>query len=56
MDGFNNVNLSNKKIVELELENYAELFNRKAENKTDFKQGEYVRITKGLYEGDLGKI
>ena len=26
------------------------------ENKNDFKDGEFVRIAKGLYEGDLAKI
>lgn len=55
LDGFNYVNLS-RKLLELDADAYADLFNSKTESKYDFEQHSYVRIKKGLYEGDLAKI
>lgn len=49
------MNLS-KKIVELDADAYANLFSEKMESRAEFQVGDYVRIKKGLYDGDLGKI
>ena len=35
---------------------YANLFEAKENKEIQFKQQQYVRIKKGVYEGDLGKI
>ena len=55
MDGFNYVNLG-RKLLELDSEAYVDLFSLKTESKYDFEQYSYVRVKKGLYEGDLAKI
>ena len=38
------------------MESYANLFNQKLEHMVTYEPNMYVRIKKGLYEGDLAKI
>ena len=45
-----------KTLVQLKREDYVELFKDKAESKINFEEMNFVRINKGLYEGDLGQI
>ena len=35
---------------------YSNLFEAKESKEVQFKEGQFVRIKKGVYEGDLGKI
>lgn len=55
LEGFNDVHLG-KKIVLLGHDNYASLFVKFSEKTKDYKPGTFVRVRKGLYEGDLAKV
>lgn len=54
MESFIDINLS--KIQIFDSESYRNLFLIKKDNSADFKTGDYVRIKKGLYEDDVGKV
>lgn len=43
-------------INQLDREGYIELFNEKSKTNIEFEESNYVRINKGLYEGDLAQI
>jgi len=48
--------LNIKKITRLEHEEYTNLFVIKEVEQAQFKKEAYIRIKKGVYEDDLGKI
>lgn len=54
LDGFIDVN--SKKITPLDNDFYANLFEAEETREVQFKDHQYVRVKKGVYEGDLGKI
>ena len=54
VDNFIDINLS--KIQPFDSESYRNLFLIKKDNSANFKVGDYVRIKKGLYEDDVGKV
>lgn len=54
LEGFIDVNT--KKIIPMDNEFYSNLFEAKQVKDIQFKENQYVRVKKGVYEGDLGKI
>lgn len=54
LDGFIDVNI--KKVTPMDNEFYSNLFEAKETRDIQYKNQQYVRIKKGVYEGDLGKI
>jgi transcription antitermination factor NusG len=54
LEGFIDVNT--KKVTPMDNEFYSSLFEAKETKDVQFKDHQYVRICKGVYEGDLGKI
>lgn len=54
LQGFIDCNVS--RVTPLDHESYANLFEIDERKEVSFKDGQYVRIKKGVYEGDLGKI
>ena len=54
LDGFIDINI--KKITPMDNEFYSNLFEAKQTRDIEFKEHQYVRIKKGVYEGDLGRI
>ena len=54
LEGFIDVNT--KKITPMDSDFYSSLFEAKETKDITFKEQQFVRIKKGVYEGDLGKI
>lgn len=54
LEGFIDINAG--RITPMDNDFYSSLFEAKETKEITFKEGQYVRIKKGVYEGDLGKI
>ena len=54
LEGF--IDINTKKITPMDNDFYSSLFEAKETKDVTFKERQYVRIKKGVYEGDLGKI
>lgn len=55
LDGFTHVSLA-RNLTELDSESYVDLFSEKNESHHNFQEHSFVRIRKGLYDGDIAKI
>ena len=50
------IDINSGRITPMDNDFYSTLFEAKETKEITFKEGQYVRIKKGVYEGDLGRI